>query len=76
MLFFLPLMANKKSALCVGSLDRKGLPGWSAGLQEHPGQIKEQLGAILPAVTRGCWVFVGLAFFFCFPAHGDERTAL
>lgn len=26
--------------------------GWSAGLQEHPGEIKEHFDAILPTVTR------------------------
>ena len=44
------------------------------GLQEHPEQIKEQLDAVLPAVTRGCWVVV--FFFPSFPAHGDNRTGL
>lgn len=30
--------------------------GWSAGLQEHPGEIKEHFDAILPTVTR-VWGF-------------------
>lgn len=76
-LFFFPIMANKKSALCVGSLDREGLPGWSAGLREHPGQIKEQLDAILPAVMRGCWVFLwffGFLFFVLLPRAWRQQS--
>lgn len=44
-----------------GSWAREGLLGWSAGLQEHPGEIKEQFDAI---VTREFGIFPFLVFFF------------
>lgn len=56
-----------------GSWAREGLLGWSAGLQEHPGEIKEQFDA---TVTREFGIFPFLVGFFFPSPSGNNRSAL